>query len=128
MSYYVAIKQELRVQGWVNEVHKRTDFEPHPMREYRLVPTHRLMARLGLTEWEYQKAPLDETDYRPQRVSIPLRQHTGAPAQPVVGVGDRVAVGDRIAQIPGEALGANVHASLAGRISRVDGTAIEIVA
>ena len=128
MAQYVAIKQQLRVQGWVNEVHKRTDFEPHPMREYRLVPTHRLIARLGLNDWEHQNCPLDETDYRPQRVLIPLRQHLGAAAQPVVSVGDQVAVGDRIAQIPGEALGANVHASLGGRISRVDGAAIEILA
>jgi Na+-translocating ferredoxin:NAD+ oxidoreductase RnfC subunit len=128
MAYYVAIKQELQVQGWVNEVHKRTDFEPHTMREYRLVPTHRLIARLGLTEWEHQACPLDETDYRPQRVSIPLRQHIGAPARPVVQVGDQVAVGDLIAAIPEDALGASVHASIAGRVSGINGAAIEIVA
>ncbi len=128
MAYYVAIKQELRTQGWANEVHKRTDFEPHPMREYRLVPTHRLIARLGLTEWEHQACPLDETDYHPQRVSIPLRQHIGAPARPVVQVGDRVAVGDLIAAIPEDALGASVHASIAGRVAGIDDAAIEIVA
>ena len=128
MAYYVAIKQELRAQGWVNEVHKRTDFQPHPTREYRLVPTHRLIARLGLTEWEHQVCPLDETDYRPARVCISLGQHIGAPAKPVVTVGAQVAVGDLIAEIPGDALGANVHASIAGRVSRIDGTAIEIVA
>jgi Na+-translocating ferredoxin:NAD+ oxidoreductase RnfC subunit len=128
MAYYVAIKQELRAQGWANEVHKRTDFEPHPMREYRLVPTHRLMARLGLTEWEHQACPLDETDHHPQRVSIPLRQHIGAPARPVVQVGDRVAVGDLIAGIPEDALGASVHASIAGRVAGINGAAIEIVA
>ncbi len=128
MAYYVAIKQELRAQGWVNEVHKRTDFEPHPMREYRLVPTHRLIARLGLTEWEHQRCALDEADYLPQRVSIPLRQHIGAPARPVVQVGDRVAVGDLIAGIPEDALGASVHASIAGRVSAIDDAAIEIVA
>ncbi len=128
MAYYVSIKQELQAQGWVNEVHQRTDFKPHPTREYRLVPTHRLTARLGLTEWEHQVCPLDETDYRPERVSIPLRQHIGAPARPVVSVGDRVAVGDPIAEIPEDALGANVHASIAGRVAGIDGTAIEIVA
>jgi Na+-translocating ferredoxin:NAD+ oxidoreductase RnfC subunit len=128
MAYYVAIKKELRAQGWANEVHKRIDFEPHPMREYRLVPTHRLMARLGLTEWEHQACPLDETDHHPQRVSIPLRQHIGAPARPVVQVGDRVAVGDLIAGIPEDALGASVHASIAGRVAGINGAAIEIVA
>lgn len=128
MAYYVSIKQQLRGQGWVNEVHKRTDFEPHLTREYRLVPTHRLIARLGLSEWEHQICPLDETENRPERVSIPLRQHIGAPAKPVVSVGARVAAGDLVAEIPGDALGANVHASIAGRISRVDGKAIEIMA
>ena len=128
MSYYVTIKKELQAQGWVNEVHKRADFEPHPMREYRLVPTHRLTARLGLGEWEHQTCPLDETDYRPERVLISLRQHIGAPARPVVSIGDRVAVGDLIAQIPQDALGAAIHASIAGRVSRIDSTAVEIVA
>ncbi len=127
MAYYVAIKQQLQAQGWVNEVHKRADFDPHPMREYRLIPTHRLMARLGLTEWERQVCPLDETDYRPDRVSIPLRQHIGAPALPVVSGGDRVAVGDPIARIPEGQLGASVHASIAGRVAKVDAAMIQIV-
>jgi Na+-translocating ferredoxin:NAD+ oxidoreductase RnfC subunit len=126
MSYYVSIKQELRAQGWVNEVHKRIDFAPHPTREYRLVPTHRLIARLGLTEWERQRCPLDETDYRPSRVTIPLRQHIGAPSVPVVSAGDRVTVGDLIARIPDGSLGANVHASLSGRVLAVGAAAIEV--
>lgn len=128
MAYYLAIKQELRAQGWVNEVHKRTHFQPHPTREYRLVPTHRLIARLGLTEWEHQVCPLDEADYRPSKVTIPTRQHIGAPAQPVVRVGQQVAVGDLLARIPEGELGANIHASLAGRISRVESGWIEITA
>jgi Na+-translocating ferredoxin:NAD+ oxidoreductase RnfC subunit len=128
MAYYVSIKQELRAQGWTNEVHKRTDFEPHPMREYRLVPTHRLIARLGLTEWEHQSCPLDEGDYRPAKVEISLQQHIGATAEPVVQAGDRVLPGDLIARIPDGKLGASVHASIAGQVSNVDSGAIEIVA
>ena len=128
MAYYIGVKQELRASGWVNEVHKRADFEPHPTREYRLVPTHRLIARLGLSEWEHQLCPVDETDYRPERVSIPLRQHAGAPARPVVSVGAGVAVGDRIAEIPDGAVGANIHASIAGRVAKIEDGAIEIVA
>lgn len=128
MAYYVGIKQELRAQGWINEVHKRSDLTPHPTREYRLVPTHRLIARLGLTAWEHQSCPLDMGDYRPERVSIPLQQHVGAPAEPVVSVGDRLAVGDLIGRIPEGELGANVHASIDGRISAIGETAIEIAA
>lgn len=128
MAYYVAIKQELRAQGWVNEVHKRTELEPHPVREYRLVPTHRLIARLGLSEWEHQVCPLDETNYQPGRVSIPLQQHIGTPATPLVAAGQQVAVGDLIADTPEGKLGANVHASIAGRVTQVSGDAIKIVA
>ncbi len=129
MAYYVSIKAELRAQDWVNDVHKRANLKPHPMREYRLVPTHRLIARLGLVEWEHQRCPLDESDHRPRRVSIPLRQHIGAPANPVVSKGQRVSVGDLIAKIPQDALGANVHASIGGRVSKiVDGATIEIEA
>jgi Na+-translocating ferredoxin:NAD+ oxidoreductase RnfC subunit len=98
------------------------------MREYRLVPTERLVARLGLTEWEHQSSPLDEGDYKPERVSIPLRQHIGAPAKPVVTAGSRVSVGDLIAKIPGDALGANVHASISGKVARVDERCVEIEA
>ena len=128
MAYYVSIKQELREQKWVNEVHKRVDFEPHPFREYRLVPTHRLIARLGLTEWEDQVCALDESDHRPERVVIPLQQHIGAPAVATVSVGDQVNVGDRIANIPEGKLGANVHASIAGTITGLSDSAIEITA
>jgi Na+-translocating ferredoxin:NAD+ oxidoreductase RnfC subunit len=128
MAYYVSIKQELRAQGWTNTVHKRTDFAPHSQREYRLVPTHRLIARLGLSEWEYQHCPLDETEYRPERVTVPLQQHIGAPAVPVVEVGAPVSSGDLLAQIPEGKLGANVHASIAGRVSRIDDRIVEIVA
>jgi Na+-translocating ferredoxin:NAD+ oxidoreductase RnfC subunit len=128
MAYYVAIKQELRAQGWVNEMHKRTDFEPHAMREYRLVPTHRLIARLGLTEWEHQTCPLDEASYRPERVSIPLQQHIGAASRPLVTAGTRVSVGDLIAEIPEGKWGANIHASIAGQVSSVDSATVDIVA
>jgi len=127
MAYYVGIKQELQAQGWVNEVHKRSNLTPHPTREYRLVPTHRLIARLGLTEWEHQVCPLDPGDYRPRRVSIALKQHAGVPAEPVVSTGDRVAVGDLVARIPEGKLGANLHASIEGRITAIDKAAIEIV-
>ncbi len=128
MAYYVSIKAELKAQGWVNVDHKRSDLEPHPMREYRLVPTRRLIARLGLTEWERDVCPLDESDYRPGRVTLPLKQHIGAPAQPVVAEGDTVHQGDRIALIPEGQLSACIHASIEGRIARIDQGVIEIVA
>jgi Na+-translocating ferredoxin:NAD+ oxidoreductase RnfC subunit len=128
MAYYVAIKGELRAQGWVNDVHKQADLQPHVTRDYRLVPTHRLIARLGLAEWEGQLAPLDTRAYAPPWVRIPLRQGPGAPARPLVAVGDHVTAGDRLAVIPQGALGAALHASIPGRVAGIDDRGIEIVA
>ena len=128
MAYYVSIKEELRAQHWVNEVHKRTVFQPHVTREYRLVPTRRLVARLGLTEWERQVCPLDTSERRPERVRILLRQGVGAAARAGVSVGELVAVGDRLADMAEGQLGAGVHASIAGRVAAVDEASIEIVA
>jgi len=126
MAYYVAIKKELRAQGLVSNAHQQRDLTPHPMREYRLVPTDRLTARLGLTEWAHQSCPLDGAEYQPARASIPLCQHAGAPAVPVVTAGARVARGDLIARIPEGKLGAAVHASIDGRVARISDTAIDL--
>ncbi len=98
------------------------------MREYRRVPMERLVARLGLTEYDECTCPLDEREYQPERVTIPLKQHIGAPSQPVVRIGDRVRRGDLIARIPEGKLGANIHASISGRVEAVTGEHIMIVA
>ena len=54
------------------------------------------------------------------RVALPLKQHVGAPARPVVAVGDRVACGQLIAEIPDGALGARLHASIDGTVTQID--------
>ncbi len=55
----------------------------------------------------------------PKTVVIPMAQHIGAPAKPVVNVGDTVSVG----QVIGEAVGfisAPVHASVSGTVKKID--------
>lgn len=52
----------------------------------------------------------------PKTVTIPLSQHIGAPAVPVVKVGDKVAIGQKIGDVPPEALGCPVHASISGTV------------
>jgi Na+-translocating ferredoxin:NAD+ oxidoreductase RnfC subunit len=86
----------------------------------------RLVAKLGLSEYQECTCPLDEREYQPRRVTIPLKQHIGAPSQPVVKIGDRVERGDLIAQIPEDKLGANVHASISGRVEAMTGEHIVI--
>lgn len=98
-----------------------------PMAAHRLVPVSRLVAKLGISEYN-RKAPLDETHLAAPRVVLPLRQHVGAAAVPCVAVGDGVRRGQRIAEIPSEALGACLHASIDGRVESVDARAITLAA
>jgi len=123
-SYYRAIKAQLREQGWRNEQHKATDLTAHSMREFRRVPTSRLMDRLGLAPYRGQQAPLRLTPVLPDEVRIPLRMHIGAPSQPAVKVDATVKKGQLIAAIPDGALGAAVHASVDGVVTAVDDVAI----
>ncbi len=58
---------------------------------------------------------------------FPLKQHIGAPAAPVVSEGDWVQRGRLIAEKPAGALGANLHASVSGAVSRVTAECVEIL-
>ena len=60
----------------------------------------------------------------PQSVVIPMAMHIGAPAQPVVAPGERVAAGQLIATCPQGKLGANIHASISGQVESVDGSIV----
>jgi Na+-translocating ferredoxin:NAD+ oxidoreductase RnfC subunit len=57
-----------------------------------------------------------------------LRQHVGVAAVPVVQVGDQVLRGQLLAEIPPDALGARLHASINGRVAAVSSYAITLVA
>lgn len=55
----------------------------------------------------------------PETVTIPISQHLGVPANPVVKKGDSVKAGQLIAK--GEAfISANVHASVSGTVQKID--------
>jgi len=64
------------------------------------------------------KSPIEVLEI-PKRVSIPLGQHIGAPAVPVVKKGDKVKAGTLIAK--GESfISANIHSSVSGTVFNVD--------
>jgi Na+-translocating ferredoxin:NAD+ oxidoreductase RnfC subunit len=94
------------------------------MRPYRKIPTTRLAARTGLAPY-LDIHPEHLGELAPDAVRIPLSQHIGAPATPVVLDGTRVAAGDVIGEIPESALGARIHASISG-VARLDGGAVVI--
>ncbi len=55
----------------------------------------------------------------PREVTIPMKQHTGTPCDPVVSVGDDVAMGDLIG-VPADMNGVPVHASISGTVTKID--------
>ena len=89
-----------------------------PEREYRKVPMERLMARLDLTKYD-KEAPLKDDVVDIKRVKITLSQHIGAPASAVVKTGDKVEVGQVIAE-PGKGLSVGIHASISGIVTEVN--------
>ncbi|EIF6980136.1 SLBB domain-containing protein [Salmonella enterica] len=117
------LKRELRAQ------HQRYEGPLHPadeMAKYRLIPIKRLIAKLGLNDW-YHDAPFTPFEPQPDRVILLLRQHIGASAIPCVQKGDRVVRGQCIADIPQDALGAPIHASIDGIVHEITNEAITVV-
>jgi electron transport complex protein RnfC len=55
----------------------------------------------------------------PGQLVLPIEQHVGEPAQPVVGIGDRVLKGQVVAEPDGE-MGAPVHASSSGTVVAIE--------
>lgn len=97
----------------------------NPSREYMKIPAHRFMERMGLSSYDLE-APLVEKCLTVDKVRIGLRQHIGLPASPLKSVGDAVTAGDLVASVQEGKLGANIHASIDGRISEITADYIEI--
>lgn len=116
-------KNELGKAGIRPEPEKQ--ITPDPFIAQKRVPVRRLIARMGLSAYDVP-APYTDKGYRPHTVTLPLRQHAGKPAVPVVRAGDRVRAGDVVAEIPEKALGARIHASIDGTVAAVDANAIRI--
>jgi Na+-translocating ferredoxin:NAD+ oxidoreductase RnfC subunit len=111
------IKRELLGKG-VKRVPKGDTYRPSDFRNVRKVPTKRLIERLNLVKYDGHLEFLEQK-LQVKRVVIPLKQHLGAPALPVVKPGDRVQTGDVIGEIPKDSLCARVHASMDGVVRSV---------
>lgn len=77
---------------------------------------------LGNTHVPHRKntantAPIPMTDVK--EVLLPLSQHIGAPAEPVVKVGDTVKVGQLIAEASG-AVSSPIYASISGKVTAIE--------
>lgn len=70
----------------------------------------------------YQKHLTDDKSFTkcniPNTVTIPMQQHIGAPCKPLVKVGDRVKMGQKIGQ-PAGFVSSPVHSSVSGNIKEI---------
>jgi Na+-translocating ferredoxin:NAD+ oxidoreductase RnfC subunit len=92
--------------------------KPHPFVEFRQVPTKKLMQRLDVLKFK-DEGPLTDVDFNPAKVRIPLGQHIGTPAKAIVEKGDAVQKYDQIGRAQGN-ISTNVHASIDGRVTKVN--------
>ncbi len=126
-KFNAALKAEMAKQGVRNSLNQ-TPQRVDPFRNGKRYPIGKLIAQLGLTDYD-RPAPLDERPQAPfRRVALPLRQGVGAPAEAICRVGERVERGQLIAQPPEGVLGAKLHASIAGRVADVNADSIVITA
>ncbi len=68
---------------------------------------------------KWSKTKAIENMELPDVVTIPLAQHIGAPATAIVAKGDKVKVGQKIAEATGF-MSANIHAPISGTVTAVD--------
>lgn len=118
--------QELRGKLMANKIAFEGELDPaNPMRDYSKVSSKRIIARVGISEYdngtEYVEEPM-----MPVTVRLQLKQHIGAPAKPIATTGEAVAKGQKIADAAPDALSVPVHASIGGKITKVDVNYIEI--
>ncbi len=94
-------------------------------RDYRLLPSERFMQRIGVAPFDTGVPEFIRDDWKPSVIELPLRQHIGAPAKALVKQGDKVTVGQLIAEADGM-ISANIHASVNGTVADVYASKIVI--
>ena len=92
--------------------------KPHPMMNFRKVPTEKLKQRLNVMIYR-DEAPFDDSAVEPEFVRIPLKQHIGKPAVSMVEKNQVVKRYDMIGR-PDTGISTGIHASIDGRIIEVN--------
>ncbi|MBP7654171.1 SLBB domain-containing protein [Candidatus Dependentiae bacterium] len=118
-------KRELAKEGIRYVIPKDKVLKAHPMREYRKLPTKRLLERLTLSKYD-KPAHFEKIDFKPKEITIMLNQHIGVPCSVLVKLGETVKCGQIIGRTPEGKMGASVHASIDGKVSEISSAYIKI--
>ena len=121
-----AIIAEMKDGARKNGIKPPQGLKPQAVKDADLkkVSVERLTARLGLKKYDVAAPMVEEFDTR--TVKIMMAQSIGAPAVACVSEGDTVKVGDVIGKVKDGALGADVHASIDGKVTTVNEKYIKI--
>ena len=117
-----AISMEVKGQLGRQGLRRQNNKAPEKVREERasrLVSSSVLIDRLGIRKYVKSKVERKYMDFEPNTVYIELKQHVGKPATATVKVGDKVKVGDVVAQTAYEDLGTTMHSSINGKVSAI---------
>jgi Na+-translocating ferredoxin:NAD+ oxidoreductase RnfC subunit len=89
------------------------------IRSSRLVSSQTLIDRLGIRKYVKAQVPKSDMTFAPDTIYVELKQHVGKPATAVVKAGDKVSVGQVVAQTAYEDLGTTMHSSIDGVVKAV---------
>ncbi len=117
-AVFKSVKENLISNGHKNILNE-VNLKAHSERDLRQFSALRVTQRLGMAKQD-RDAVFYPREFVPSKVKISLTQHVGRPSEPVVKQGDKVKKGDLIARIPESQLGANIHSSIKGTVSKVD--------
>ncbi len=117
-----AISMEVKRLLGKNGFRRKNNTAPEsvrPERASRLVSSQKLADRLGIRKYVRDYVERKYIEFNPETVTIPLSQHVGKPASPIVKVGKKVSVGTPIAETDKNALGAVIHSSIDGKVKEI---------
>lgn len=114
-SVNALIKKELAKAGYRHPKAAEPTV-PHPMREDRKVPTHRLATRVGVGAFFGNLIDTLKIA-EPDTVHVLAKQGIGAPTELRVKAGDVVSAGQLIAACPEGKMGSDVHAPFGGKVT-----------
>jgi len=97
---------------------QQKEVKVHPIKEGRRVPLPQLIMKLNLQDYNVE-APFNSEKISINKVRIPFQQHIGKPAKAIVKKNEVVEEGQMIGKVQDGEMGANIHASISGKVSQV---------
>jgi pyruvate carboxylase len=104
---------------------QQKEVKVHPIKEGRRVPLPQLIMKLNLQDYNVE-APFNSEKISINKVRIPFQQHIGKPAKAIVKKNEVVEEGQMIGKVQDGEMGANIHASISGKVKEVTAESISI--